>query len=58
MVKTGRQDDRTNLLQNESIQHYVGAIRVLLDAQIRCEITETRREDIVTNNFKNLIALV
>ena len=49
---------KVDLLQTDSIQHYLGAIRNLLDDQILQGITETRKEDLMTKNLKDLIRLV
>ena len=51
-------EPQVDLLQTDSIQHYLGAIRNLLDDQIRSGITETRKEDLMTKNLKDLIDLV
>ena len=58
MANSGPMDEKTDLLQNDSIQHYLGAIRNLLDEQIRLGITETRKDDIMTKGLKDLITLV
>ena len=58
MAKTSGTDDKTNLLQNDSIQHYLGEIRGLLDDQILSGITAIRKENIMTKSLKDLIILV
>ena len=58
IIQSTASTPKVDVLQNDSIQHYLGAIRTLLDDQILSGITETRRQDIMTKNFKDLIGLV
>ena len=58
LAKPNETEDKVDLLQTESIQHYLGAIRGLVDEQIILGKTETRREDIMTKSIKDLINLV
>ena len=58
LAQPNEREDKVDFLQNDSIQHYLGAIRVLVDEQILLGKTETRREDLMTKSLKDLINLV
>ena len=58
LTKSNETEAKIDLLQSNSIQHYLGAICGLLDDQILIRITEIRKEDIMTKSLKDLITLV